>query len=53
MREIEDIEPTELYDIEECVGRGNFGDVYKAYELYTFESGSLCLVSRWICKFSY
>lgn len=24
------IEPTELYEIEECVGRGNFGDVYKA-----------------------
>lgn len=30
-----DIDPVSLYEIQECIGRGNFGDVYKAVEKTT------------------
>lgn len=29
------IDPLDLFDVEECVGRGNFGDVYRAVEKKT------------------
>jgi sporulation-specific protein 1 len=38
-------EPSELYSIQECIGRGNFGDVYRAVERATSQTVAIKVVN--------